>query len=101
MPAKLPHILSAPLLIGLLGCAPCKEADILAAAAVAELAQSQNVRPSELTVEKVTFQNRLRAQVDLTHRLRDTRLPHNDAFSCEAARVDSRWNVRCMERQTP
>lgn len=90
--------LSLLLIIGLAGCMRPKEADIVGAAVIAEVAQTQNARPSEIVVDKVTFLNEQHASVAVTHRLLDSRLPHSVPFACEASRKEDRWSVKCTER---
>jgi hypothetical protein len=63
------------------------------------LAQSQNARPAEIDVEKVSFDNRQHARVIAVRRLPDSRLLHIVPFECDAARAADRWNVKCAERE--
>lgn len=87
-------------LFGLLtACSMPKEDAIVSAAVVAELAQAQNARPSEIDVEKVNFDNRQHARVVAARRLSDSRALHTVPFLCEAALAVDRWNVKCVEQE--
>lgn len=84
----------------LTACMPSKEADIVGAAVIAELAQTQNARPSDIVVDKVSFQNERRASIEASYRLPNERLPHSVTFACDASKTEDRWSVKCTARQT-
>ena len=97
---KLPLLLTTAAIVFLSACMLPKDADIVGAAVIAELAQTQNARPSDIVVEKVIFDGHQRAHIDATHRLPDVRVPQSVLFDCEATRSDDRWRVKCTERET-
>jgi hypothetical protein len=89
-------------LFGLLAaCSMPKENAIVSAVVVAELAQAQNARPSDIDVEKVSFDDRQHARVIAARRLPDSRSLHTVPFVCQAALAADRWNVTCTERENP
>src|SRR5262245_29120224 len=85
----------------LTACTLPKEDAIVGAATVAELAQTQNVRPSEIDVEKVRFDDPRHARVMAVRRLPDARMLHTVPFDCDASKADGRWSVKCTERPQP
>lgn len=86
-------------LFGLLAaCSMPKEDAIVGAAVIAELAQAQHARPSEIDVEKVSFDNRQHARVIAAQRLSDSRSLQTVPFVCDAALAGDRWKVKCAER---
>jgi hypothetical protein len=96
------QVLMIGALFGLLtACTMPKEDAIVSAAVVAELAQSQDARPSDIDIEKVSFDNRQHARIMAVRRLPDGRILHTVPFICEAERTAERWNVKCAERQNP
>jgi len=95
------RLLSAVSLTLLLAaCRPTREADIVGAAVIAELAQTQNARPADFSVDKVAFQSDRQATVTATQRFPEGRLPHSATFSCDAAMAESRWHVKCVAQRT-
>ena len=96
------QILIIGALFGLLtACTMPKEDAIVSAAVVAELAQSQNARPSDIDVEKVSFDNRQHARIMAVRRLPDSHILQTVPFICEAERTADRWKVKCTERENP
>jgi hypothetical protein len=94
-------LLTTAAIILLSACMLPKDADIVGAAVIAELAQTQNARPSDIIVEKVLFESRRQARVNAIYRVPDVRLSHSVTFVCEATRTDDHWKVKCAERPTP
>ena len=96
------QILIIGALFGLLtACTMPKEDAIVSAAVVAELAQSQDARPSDIDVEKVSFNDRQHARVIAARRLPESHILHTVPFICEAERTADRWKVKCTERENP
>ena len=89
-------------LIGMLtACNSPKEDAIVGAAAIAELAQAQNVRPTDINVENVSFDDARHARVMAVRHFPDARVPRTTTFDCNASKADGRWTVKCSERPTP
>ena len=89
-------------LFGLLtACTLPKEDAIVGAAAVAELAQAQNARPTDIDVENVRFDDQRHARVMAVRRFPEGRLLHTVPFVCDASKADGRWSVKCTERPQP
>jgi hypothetical protein len=83
----------------LAGCSPSKDADIVGAAVVAELAQTRNARPADIVVEHVQFAGAGRARVEVVQRVAEVRAAHDIPFACEATKQNAHWQVNCAERQ--
>ena len=98
MPGKSPLLLTASIFMLFCACMRPKDADIVGAAIIAELAQTQNARPADISVENVSFQTKWRANAEATYRLPEGRLPHSVTFVCEATKAADRWTVKCNEQ---
>jgi hypothetical protein len=97
---KLSFVLTPSIILFVSGCTLPKDADIVGAAVIAELAQTQNARPSDIVVDKVTFQNRRQANIDATYHIPDIRFPHSVTFICDATWPEDRWRVKCSVRES-